>query len=154
MLYEREMAYQSGTMLRVIGALKIAKALVLIAAGIGMLSVGAHTFAGQLQTDVGNHYVTEAFAKLSRVSPKKLHHLGIGCFVYAGLFANEGIGLWMRKVWAEYVTIIITGSFIPLEVYEMVEHRSVVKGVVIALNVAIVVYLVWKLKRDKHWPFR
>lgn len=148
------MAYQSGTMLRVIGALKIAKALVLIAAGIGMLSVGAHTFAGQVQTDVGNHYMTKALAKLSRVSPHKLHELGIGCFVYAAMFATEGIGLWLRKLWAEYVTIIITGSFIPLEVYEMVKHGSVVKGVVIIVNVAIVIYLVLRLRRDKQWPFR
>lgn len=154
MLYEREMAYESGTMLRVIGALKIAKALMLIAAGIGMLSVGAHTLAGLVHTDVGNHYMTKLLAKLSTVSPKKLHHLGIGCFVYAGLFATEGIGLWMRKVWAEYVTIVITGSFIPLEVYEMVKHGSWVKGVVIAVNIAIVVYLVLRLRRDKHWPFR
>lgn len=154
MLYEREMAYQSGTMLRVIGTLKIAKALVLIAAGIGMLSVGAHTFAGMVHADTGNHYMTTVLAKLSTVSPRKLHHLGVGCFIYAALFATEGIGLWLRKLWAEYVTITITGSFIPLEVYEMVVHRSIVKGVVIAVNIAIVVYLVLRLRRDKQWPFR
>ena len=51
----------------------------------------------------------------------------------------------MRKVWAEYLTIIITGSFIPLEIYEMVEHRSMVKGMVIVLNVAIVIYLVLRV---------
>ena len=141
-------------MLRVIGALKIAKALVLIAAGIGMLSVGVHTLIGQVQTDVGNHYMTKALAKLSSVSPKKLHELGIGCFIYAALFGVEGVGLWMRKVWAEYVTIVITGSFIPLEVYEMVKHGSWVKAVVIVVNIAIVVYLVLRLRRDKHWPFR
>ena len=141
-------------MLRVIGALKIAKALLLIAAGVGMLSVGAHTFAGLIHADAGNHYVTKVLAKLSRVSPNKLHHLGIGCFVYAALFATEGIGLWMRKLWAEYVTTCITGSFIPLEVYEMVEHHSLVKGVVIAVNIAIVVYLVLRLRKDKQWPFR
>jgi uncharacterized membrane protein (DUF2068 family) len=148
------MAYQSGTMLRVIGALKIAKALMLVACGVGLLSVGAHTFAGTLHTDVGNHYMTRLLAKLSTVSPKKLHHLGVGCFVYAALFATEGIGLWLRKLWAEYLTIVITGSFIPLEVYEMVRRGSVMKGVVIAVNIAIVVYLVLRLRRDKQWPFR
>ncbi len=151
------MASQNGTMLRVIGALKLAKALMLLAAGIGVVSLGTdhiHTLAWSFQHDEANHYIDEALSKVSHVSPHELHELGVGCFVYAALFSVEGVGLWMRKVWAEYVTIVITGSFIPLEVYEMVEHRSVVKGVVIALNVAIVVYLVWKLKRDKHWPFR
>lgn len=151
------MARQSDTMLRVIGALKIAKALMLLAAGIGVVSLGTHhihTLAWNFHHDEANHYINEALSKVSTVTPHKLQELGIGCFVYAGLFGLEGVGLWMRKVWAEYVTIIITGSFIPLEVYEMVEHRSVVKAVVIAVNVAIVVYLVWRLKRDKHWPFR
>ena len=148
------MAHQNGTMLRVIGGLKIAKALLLIAAGIGMVSVGAHTLVGLVHTDVGNHHMNRALAKLSAVSPKKIHELGIGCFVYAALFSVEGVGLWMRKVWAEYVTIVITGSFIPLEVYEMVKHGSWVKGVVIAVNVAIVVYLVLRLRKDKQWPFR
>jgi len=144
-------------MLRVIGGLKIAKALMLLAAGIGMLSLGTHhihTLAWNFHHDEGNHYINDALAKVAGVSSHKMHELGVGCFVYGALFATEGIGLWMRKVWAEYMTVIITGSFIPLEVYEMIEHKSVVKGVVIALNIAIVVYLVWRLKRDKHWPFR
>ena len=154
MLYEREMAHQSGTMLRVIGALKIAKSLLLIAAGIGMVSVGRDTLVGLVHQDVGNHVMNHALSKVSAVSPHKLHELGVGCFIYALLFGTEGVGLWMRKLWAEYLTIFITGSFIPLEVYEMVEHKSVVKGVVIAVNIAIVVYLVLRLRKDKHWPFR
>jgi uncharacterized membrane protein (DUF2068 family) len=36
----------------------------------------------------------------------------------------------------------------------MVHHESVLKGIVIAVNIAIVIYLVWRLRRDKHWPFR
>ena len=151
------MAHQNGTILRVIGGLKIAKALMLIAAGIGVLSLGGqhvHTLAWNFHHDEANHLMNKALSKVSRVSTHKLRELGIGCFVYAALFSVEGVGLWMRKVWAEYVTIVITGSFIPLEIYEMVEHRSVLKGIVIAANVAIVIYLVWKLKRDKHWPFR
>ncbi len=119
------MARQSDTMLRVIGALKIAKALMLIAAGVGVLSLGSHhvhTLAWNFHHDEANHYINKALSKVSHVSPHRLHELGIGCFVYAALFSVEGVGLWMRKVWAEYVTIVI--------------------------------YLVWKLKRDKHWPFR
>ena len=144
-------------MLRVIGALKIAKALMLIAAGVGVLSLGgdhAHTLAWNYHHDEANRYINRALSKVSHVITHELHELGIGCFVYAALFSVEGVGLWMRKVWAEYVTIIITGSFVPFEVYEAVEHASPVKGVVLVLNIAIVVYLVWRLRRDKHWPFR
>jgi len=144
-------------MLRLIGGLKLVKALTLLAAGVGILSLGnhdGHSLLWQVQADPGNHYVNRVIAKLASASPHKIHELGAGLFVYAALFGTEGVGLWMRKLWAEYLTIIITGSFIPLEVYEMIHHESWVKAVVIVVNVAIVVYLVLRLRRDKHWPFR
>ncbi len=51
----------------------------------------------------------------------------MGTFLYAGLFLIEGTGLLLRKHWAEYFTIITTGLFIPLEVYELARHFTVVK---------------------------
>ena len=152
------MAHHKDGILKLIGGLKLLKALMLVAAGLGMISLGgehdARTLAWHFHADPDNHYVNHLLAKLSSVSPHKVHELGAGCFVYAALFATEGVGLVLRKLWAEYLTTIITTSFIPLEVYEMIHHGSWLKGVVIVLNVAIVVYLVLRLRRDKQWPFR
>jgi hypothetical protein len=39
--------------------------------------------------------------------------------VYAGLLLTEGLGLLLRKRWAEYLTIITTAGLIPIELYEM-----------------------------------
>jgi uncharacterized membrane protein (DUF2068 family) len=50
--------------------------------------------------------------------------------------------------------VIITTSFIPLEIYELVEHRSWQKVGVVVVNVLIVLYLVRRLRREGHWPFR
>jgi uncharacterized membrane protein (DUF2068 family) len=148
--------HQSDVVLRVIGGFKLLKTLMLIAGGIGMISLGEHgnSLGWQTHVDPGNHYVNAALAKLSSTSPHEIEELGVGCFVYAALFATEGLGLVFRKLWAEYLTIVITGSFIPLEIYEMVHHKSWVKAAVIVVNVAIVVYLVLRLRRDKQWPFR
>jgi uncharacterized membrane protein (DUF2068 family) len=140
-----------------IGVFKLVKSLTLIAAGIGLLSLGDEhgpSLLGHLHADPQNHYINKVIAKLASTDPHKLRELGFGTFLYAALFATEGTGLLLRKLWAEYLTIFITTSFIPLEVYEMVHHGSVLKAIVIAANVAIVVYLVWRLRRDKHWPFR
>jgi uncharacterized membrane protein (DUF2068 family) len=60
---------------------------------------------------------------------------------------TEGTGLALRKRWAEYFTIIATSSFVPLEVYELVKNFTITKVVVIAVNVAIIVYLVVVLKQ-------
>jgi len=47
----------------------------------------------------------------------------------------------------------VTTSFVPLEVYELVKHTSWPKVAVILVNVAVVLYLLRRLKRQKHWPF-
>jgi len=143
--------------LKLIGAAKLLKALTLLAAGVGLVSMGdghSPSTLAHIAADPQNRYINHAVAKLWSIDPHKLREIGVGSFIYAALFATEGTGLLLRKLWAEYLTIVITTSFIPIEIYEMVHHTSVVKGIVIALNAAIVVYLVWRLRRDKHWPFR
>jgi uncharacterized membrane protein (DUF2068 family) len=149
--------HQRDGIIRLIGSLKVLKALILVAGGVGLFSLGnhgGHSLLWQLQADPGNRYVNHVIAKLASASPHKVHELGAGCFIYAALFGTEGVGLLLRKLWAEYLTIVITGSFIPLEVYEMVQHNSWFKMVVIVVNIAIVIYLVLRLRRDKQWPFR
>jgi uncharacterized membrane protein (DUF2068 family) len=63
-------------------------------------------------------------------------------FVYSGLLLTEGTGLLLEKVWAEYLTIFITASFVPIEVYELVRHATLVRGSVLAINILVVAYLV------------
>jgi uncharacterized membrane protein (DUF2068 family) len=53
----------------------------------------------------------------------------------------EGIGLWSLKRWGEYVAVVGTTAFVPLEVYEVVEKVTWLKLVLLAINVAAVVYL-------------
>jgi uncharacterized membrane protein (DUF2068 family) len=72
----------------------------------------------------------------------------VGTFVYAALLLTEGTGLLLRKRWAEYFTIITTAGLIPLEVYEISRHLTAAKVVVLLINVAIVLYLVARVRRS------
>ena len=63
---------------------------------------------------------------------------------YGVLEMIEGIGLWGGWLWAEYLAAVATAAFIPLEVYELTEHASVTKAGALLINVAAVVYLVYK----------
>lgn len=131
-----------------IGAFKLAKALLLIALGIGALAAvhgDVARWVAAVRVDPNNRYIERVLAFAQ--DPKKLHELGVGTFIYAAVFAVEGIGLLAHRRWAEYVTIIITTSFIPLEIYELVEHRSVAKLVILIANIVIVVYLVVRVSR-------
>jgi uncharacterized membrane protein (DUF2068 family) len=96
--------------------------------------------------DPDNRYLHGLMVKIFRVTPKQLKELSVGTFIYAGFFLAEGVGLLLRKHWAEYFTIITTGAFIPLEIYELVRHFTTTKLVVTVINVLIVWYLVARVR--------
>lgn len=141
-------------LLRLIAIFKFLKAGLLIAVGIGLFKL-LHKDVGDvvehwseaLRLDPGRHYVNLALEKAAHVSPAQVKKLGLGSFLYAGLFLAEGTGLWLRKRWGEWLTVIITSSLVPVEVWEIYRHFSYAKVVVLALNVAIVIYLIWHMRR-------
>jgi uncharacterized membrane protein (DUF2068 family) len=145
-------SHRSNTILVLIGLFKLAKATLLVLVAVGAFS--DHLRHLIEHTNPSNHYMREIIGKISGLGPHTLHLVEIAAVLYAALFLVEGFGLIARKTWAEYFTTIITVSFIPLEVYEMVERASVVKGLVIAVNIAVVIYLLVRLKHDGRWPWK
>jgi uncharacterized membrane protein (DUF2068 family) len=140
-----------------IGAFKLLKALILVTFALTMLNAHWRHEMHELAIAVGvdpDHRLADLLAKFRDLDHAHRLEIGIALIAYASIYTVEGVGLVLRKVWAEYLTVIITTSFIPWEIYEMVEHGSVLKAVVIAVNVAAVIYLLWRLKRDHHWPWR
>jgi len=139
--------------LLLIGLFKVVKGWLLVAAGIGALRL-LHKNTGEviahwievLRVDPDNRYIHALLTKALNVSDRTLKEISAGTFAYAALFLTEGIGLLLRRRWAEYFTIIVTGSLLPLELYEWIRHPSVTKTVVIFLNAAIVVYLFLRVR--------
>lgn len=80
--------------------------------------------------------------KLQSMGPSKFVAIGLVALAYAAIFATEGIGLWLQKYWAEWFTVIATGSLVPLEIYEAVHRFSTFKVLALTANIAIVAYLV------------
>jgi uncharacterized membrane protein (DUF2068 family) len=98
----------------------------------------------------GNHLLREALDHANLLDDAKLRLVALGMLVYSALFAVEGAGLLLQKRWGEYVAVVITGSFIPLEVYETVRHPHVGRAITIVLNVAAVAYLVHKIRTSER----
>jgi uncharacterized membrane protein (DUF2068 family) len=65
---------------------------------------------------------------------------------YAAVFAIEGVGLWMQKRWAEWLTVIITASLVPFEIWEMFSRPTWGKLAILLGNIGIVVYLIWHVR--------
>jgi uncharacterized membrane protein (DUF2068 family) len=140
-----------------IAAYKLMKGLGLLALGIGVLRLLHKDVAAEiaqwldvLRVDPHNHYIQKLLEKLGMVDDRKLKALSIGTFFYSALFLTEGVGLALRKRWAEYLTIISTASLLPLEVYEIAKGASPAKILVLLANIAIVVYLVIEVRRTRN----
>ena len=143
-----------GRGLRLIAAFKLLKAFALLALGIGALrllhkdaaTVVAH-WIDIFRGDPHNHFIHLLLAKLSILDDRRLKELSVGTFVYSAIFFTEGIGLALRKRWAEYFTIISTSSLLPVEVYELARHASIGKVFALLINLAVVAYLIFELRR-------
>jgi uncharacterized membrane protein (DUF2068 family) len=83
------------------------------------------------------HEVDNAFT----TSSSHLHLVGGVLLVYGLVEGIEGVGLWVQRRWAEYLTFVVTTSLLPLEIYELANRATVFKAIAFVINVAVVVYL-------------
>jgi len=140
-----------------IGLFKLAKGALLFVLAIGLLKLinkdiaeVAERWINLVRVDPDNRYVNAALMKLYSWDETKLKEIGAGIFVYAGVFSTEGIGLLLHTRWAPLLTIIVTASFSPFEIYEVAKEPGLIKSGAIALNVAIVWYLIAKRRRETN----
>lgn len=145
-----------GMGLMIIAVYKLAKGTLLLIVAFGALKLMHRDVAAEAErlvnmwrVDPDNHIIHWILAKLSILDARRLRDLSVGTFVLSALTLTEGIGLALRKRWAEYFTIIMTSSFLPLEVWEIVRRETWLKFWIFALNIAIVAYLVWELRRQR-----
>jgi uncharacterized membrane protein (DUF2068 family) len=139
----------------VIGAFKLAKGLGLLALGLGLPRLVRHDVADvlarwttQLHIDPDGRHLGRTVQALAALDERRLTAITAGLCVYSAVFLTEGIGLLLRKRWAECFTVIVTGSFIPFELYELARHPGGIRVAVVLINVAIVWYLAWRLRRS------
>ena len=132
-----------------IGVFKLVKCGLLLSLGLGWLLgvarghslIHAATWTGAL---AAHHAVRSAITRLTSLDHHLMRELAIASLLYAAVFAVEGTGLLMRRRWAEWLTVVVTASFIPLELYELLRRPGIGKAAVIVVNVAILSYLAWR----------
>lgn len=140
-------------MLLAIGIFKFIKAAALLTVGIAALSLAHHAGTYLRLQELGEHlrfgpdnrWIHRALGAISGLDTRKLDELGLGTFVYAAVFLVEGVGLVLRRHWAEYLTVVVTASFVPFEIYELVERATVLRVVGLLGNVLIAGYLLARL---------
>jgi uncharacterized membrane protein (DUF2068 family) len=148
--------------LRLIGIFKLAKAALFISIGIGLLNLLHKNIVEILryyvidpmhfdpENRLLNHLVHWLVDNAGKLTPHGIYLISIVSFFYATVFATEGIGLYLRKHWAEYMVLISTGALLPVEFYEICAHFAAWKLGIAATNLAILLYLVHRLLLDSR----
>jgi len=154
----KKRARSGGAIVRAIAVLKLAKALLLIGVGLGALNLLSlppataqklYGWACLVAWRVGPQTGSTVEQKLSTLHQPQLIVVAIVALSYGALFGVEGVGLWMKKRWAEFLTIIATSSFLPIEVYELIRRPTWKCGATLAVNAFVVAYLVWKVRQKE-----
>ena len=139
-----------------IGLFKLGKAILFFSLGIGAIHL-LHKDLGdeilrlakELRFDPESRIVTLILDKVDLIDDHRLRLISFGTFAYSALALTEGVGLVLEKVWAEYLTLALTVSFLPWELYELSRHPNWFRVSLLLINLAVLWYLVWLLKKKK-----
>jgi len=138
--------------LELIAVYKLLQAALLVSVGFGVLRL-VHKDLGDMLTNLAQalhrdpegRLVTFLLDKVSLLNDHRLRQISVFMFCYAAIGLLEGIGLMYEKVWAEYLTAIITASFLPLEIFELTHRVTAFRVGLFVANLAVLVYLVTHL---------
>lgn len=143
--------------LELIAVYKLLQALLLVAVGFGALRLVGRNLediltrlAIAVHRDPEGRLVSFLIDKVSLLNDHRLRQIGIFMFLYAGLGLLEGIGLMLEKVWAEYLTALITASFLPIEIFEIIHRVTPIRIGLFLANLAVLAYLVAHLIQRKR----
>ncbi len=133
------------------------RALVLVGVGLILLthlhtdwSEAARRLIERAGLDPSGNETGKLVSGLSSVGPEKAVRDGVIAVAYGVMEAVEGIGLWRRRSWAEYLTIISTALLFIPEVQELVKRPTDLKVLGLVLNIVVVVYLIVRLVRGRR----
>jgi uncharacterized membrane protein (DUF2068 family) len=143
--------------LKVIGVLKLISGAMALLVGIGVFRFLGHDpgpraerIVSHLGLDPHNYVIHAAISRITGIDRTHLHAIEAGTFFYAALHTVEGIGLILGYHWAEYLVIVATGSLVPFEIYEIARRFTPIRVALFVLNVAIVIYLIITLRKDRR----
>jgi uncharacterized membrane protein (DUF2068 family) len=145
-----------------IAAFKLLQAGLFVAIGVGALHLvhvdiddALTRLLGILRFNPESHLVNFLLVKASILDARMLRRISAVVFAYAGLGLTEGIGLYLEKAWAEYFTLILTGSFLPLEVFEIFRRLTWTRAGLLIINTMVFIYLFNLVaSRSRRWPTR
>ena len=146
--------------LRVVAVYKFVQTALLTALGLATLRLVRRDAVASFEQWVQDlpvgyvQHVADRFLTWISGPTNRVMILGAALFAYALLFLVEGVGLWLQRRWAEWLTVIATGLLIPPEIYECIMHPSATLFLLLAVNVCVVWLLAKRLRHELAWQAR
>jgi uncharacterized membrane protein (DUF2068 family) len=153
---EKKIAPWEDIVLRLIAVYKFLHGMVFIGIGFGLIKLKHHDVPQFLMTYVieplhfspENKVIDWLLDEAAKLTDHRLVLLSDAAFFYALLFCIEGVGLFLRKHWAEYFVVIVTGSLLPFEIWTLILKVEWWKCGAILGNLLILTYLIHRLRLD------
>lgn len=152
-------ALKDAFILRLLAAERFVRGLLLLALALGVYEFnGSRTaltqvfdtyvpllrpVADRLGIDLQNTGPVLLIQQALDTSHSTLLLVAVGVLAYACLELLEGVGLWLMRRWGEYVAVVGTSIFIPVEIYELLDKVTWLRVGAFLLNVFAVLYLLW-----------
>jgi uncharacterized membrane protein (DUF2068 family) len=134
--------------LRMIALVEAAKGFLVLAAGLGLLGMMHHgaqrvaeKIVRQFQLNPASHYPRIFLDAAGHLHGGRFWWLAAAAGAYAALRFAEAFGLWYQRRWAEWLTVVTAGLYIPIEIYALSRHVNGVKVILLIVNVLVVIYL-------------
>jgi uncharacterized membrane protein (DUF2068 family) len=124
------------------GVFRFAGAQTSLRQAYGRLVPVARPLAERLGVDLDQSMLMQSAAKALHTGQSVLAFVAVGLLLYGLLEAVESVGLWLAKRWAEYLTVVATAAFLPVELYELLKAITLTRLGALGLNLLIVGYLI------------
>ncbi len=144
------------TTLHLIALFEALKGLAAIAASLGLLSLAhhdlqalAHALIGHFHLDPEAHYPRMLLDEAALLANTDLRQVVLLLWAYSAIRVAEAYGLWRDRAWAEWLAAASGALYLPLEISHLLHRSTWINAGVLILNLAVVVYMVARLRRRR-----
>ncbi|MGA9062240.1 MAG: DUF2127 domain-containing protein [Terracidiphilus sp.] len=134
--------------LLLIAIYKLFHALLFFAIGLGAhrllhkdIADQIELLARHLRFSPESRLIEFVLEKASLINDPVLRRIGFFAYSYAAVSLAEGIGLYLEKAWGEFLTLAITASFLPWEIFEIHRHVTWIRVGLLTINILVFFYL-------------
>jgi uncharacterized membrane protein (DUF2068 family) len=130
------------------------RALVLVALGVVLITHPHANWAMEIThlarqggIDPSSNVVRRVIDAVHKIPAGKNVVFGVIALGYGALEGAESYGLAKRRPWGEWLTLVATSILLAPEVWELTRGVTPLKVAALIVNLLVVAYLYWRLRR-------